>query len=277
MPLLASFAKLNLSLFVYRARSDGYHPICSVFQLISLHDDLTIEHIAEKKLVITSSREDVPTGPGNIITKAYLAFEAQLSHGLSVHIQKRIPIGGGLGGGSSNAAVLLTYLNGIVPSPFSPQRLIGIAKKIGADVPFFLHGGTMLVRGIGEKLRPIAPGEYRYFILINPNLTVHTGPVFKAFDQSPAAQKRAGRTPVTLLTEQLGENSLKDPLFSLYPIFGQIEQKVRDLGQSLYLSGSGATVFISFKAREARDRFLSSIQSVFPDYEVMAADAVGGF
>src|SRR3989339_93845 len=139
-----TYAKINLSLLIYRPRKDGYHPLCSVFQNISTHDTLFIEIKEKPGIELTCEHSFVPVNENNILWKIYDALKTkkQLSFGLKIKINKNIPIGAGLGGGSSNAAGLLCFLNSFANLNLSENELIKFGVKYGADIPFFISGGT---------------------------------------------------------------------------------------------------------------------------------------
>lgn len=143
---LVSYAKLNLYLDVLGKRSDGYHEIVGLFQTISLHDTLTVE-ICDRGFYLESS---VALPSDNTIKRAWEMFRKNTGKefGLKVTLKKKVPVGSGLGGGSSNAAAVLRYLGEVFKIPL--EDLLNIAAQVGSDVPFFLYGGTALVRGRGE-------------------------------------------------------------------------------------------------------------------------------
>jgi 4-diphosphocytidyl-2-C-methyl-D-erythritol kinase len=240
---LNTHAKLNLSLRVYAPRPDGYHPLQSIFQTISLHDTLTIEHTTEKSCTITCNDPDIPTDERNILSKTYNALKDTLPIGVSLNLTKRIPNGAGMGGGSTNAAGLLLHLNNeYLKLPLA--NLIQIATTIGADVPFFLIGGTAYVEGIGEFITPIEPKEtHSHFLLVKPPIHCSTKDIFTKYDatqpqEAPIAQNKA------LLNQHLNVNDLKDTVFSLDTKFQETENTMIELNKNnVYMSGSGSTLF----------------------------------
>ena len=265
---ISSHAKLNLSLLIYAPRPDGYHPICSVFQEISLHDTLEIE--LRKKGEFSVSIPGSPiNGQPNILDKVFGAFNGTLTHGYHVTIHKKIPIGGGLGGGSTNAAAFLKWLVHFEQRDLSDRRLVKMAVTLGADVPFFLTGGTALVRGIGEKVRSLPTPRKQWFVLINPNQHAGTGDVFRAYDNQMAPLKRPGPTPRRILQGDIGENGFKQVVWKLIPKLAELESLIgTELGLPVYLSGSGATVFIPFDSESEANRVTEWVQARYPGYWV---------
>ncbi|MGE4169481.1 MAG: 4-(cytidine 5'-diphospho)-2-C-methyl-D-erythritol kinase [Candidatus Margulisiibacteriota bacterium] len=265
---LASFAKLNLSLLVFAPNARGYHPICSVFQTISLADTLDIEKTTAPGFQLRTT-PSIPDGGQNILEKIYSHFADSIPFGISASLSKVIPFGAGLGGGSSNAAAFLRYLNQEAGWSLSLEALKKRALPFGADIPFFIEGGTALVRGIGEKMRPLEAGPWKAFVLICPPIHCNTAAVYKAFDATPAATKKPGPTPKALLTTHLGPNDLKEPVFALDPRFGAIENTLLEagLGQVL-MSGSGSTLFVPFQSPAAAAQALPKIADVLAPHQV---------
>ena len=265
---IKTFAKINLSLLVYRPRSkDGYHPICSVFQNISLFDELKIKILKNQPgyFKLSCNHPDVPLNSENILSKIYFKLKKDIPFGLDIHIQKNIPLGGGLGGGSSNAAAFLAFLNQYVPLNYSLKKLQNIGLKFGADIPFFLVGGTALVRGIGEKIRSLKPGTQKYFLVFNPGLHLNTQKIYQAFDAFTENFLYPAKTPKRILQGKIGPNSLQSVVFAQYPLFRDIEQQLQQLGAQVYMTGSGATLFIPFKQLKACRLFQAQLQEIYPD------------
>lgn len=272
---ILTYAKLNLSLRVFKPRKDKFHPILSVFQAISLADKLTIAITPHQTgFVLTCTKPDVPVDETNIITRIYRRFESKLSFHLAVHLEKNIPIGAGLGGGSGNAAGFLLFLNKIAQLGLTDRDLNRIGKSFGADVPFFLGGSPAIVRGIGEKIIPISQNKYPYFIVINPRIHIATPPVFKAFDQTPASQKSPRQIPKSLFENPLGINDLRPVVMACYPEMQKIEQEIMASGvPALYMSGSGSSFFIPFTQEKESDDWLMRLQTQFPQFMIVRCNA----
>ena len=240
---LRSFSKLNLSLLVYAINKSGYHPICSVFQEVSLHDTLFIRVIDDKQCILKCDDPAFPCDHRNLLVKVFESLKAYMDFGFMITVKKQVPIGGGLGGGSSNAATFIRFLVRHCKLPYTPDQLIPFAKSFGADVPFFLDGGMQLVRGIGDRLRHIDPTEARYFVLILPSLKISTKMVFNAYDVFNLPPK-ASKTPKAIIQYQLGDNMLRETVFKLYPKLESICQQFEQLGcPTIRLSGTGSTLF----------------------------------
>jgi 4-diphosphocytidyl-2-C-methyl-D-erythritol kinase len=173
-------AKVNLMLHILKKREDGYHEIRTLFQKISLHDTLRFTLREEPGIEIRTSDPNLPTGRENLVYRAASALLRRAAHkgGISITLLKRIPVGAGLGGGSSNAAATLKTLNLLLNLDLSPRELMEFARPIGADVPFFLTEGSALGTGIGDRLKRIDLPEL-WYVLINPGFEVSTAWAYK--------------------------------------------------------------------------------------------------
>lgn len=261
---ITTYAKLNLSLRVYAPREDNYHPLQSIFQTISLHDTLTIETTSKKGIHITCNDPTIPIDAKNILYRTYTHLEDRLPIGLTISLIKRIPHGAGMGGGSTNAAGLLTYLNNtFLQLPL--KDLIPIATSLGADVPFFLVGGTAYVEGIGEKITPIPPQlNSTHFLLVKPPIYCSTGTIFTHYDAT-FPQKAPSTPNQALLTDHLNKNDLKETVFNLDPRFKETETIITELTKKpVYMSGSGSTLFTPI-SNETYHEILPTLKAKLPD------------
>jgi len=272
---LQCHAKLNLSLLIYKGRRDGYHPLRSVFQTISLHDTLMITPIPEKTLTISSNNSDVPLDKRNILFKVYSLIQNDIANGFCIHIDKHIPMGGGLGGGSSNAAGFIYYLTHHYPklkSRLTPKK---ISLKIGADVPFFLQGYTALVSGIGETIRTLPIQKTPAFLLILPHIHSDTKTIYQTFDKEKPEAKRPGPTPKWMIKNHIGHNDLKDIVFNLNPELKHFETALKAEGlPQLYMSGSGSTLFIPLHTETEEKNILRFIKKTAPQYQTYNAEPI---
>jgi 4-diphosphocytidyl-2-C-methyl-D-erythritol kinase len=271
---LKTFAKLNLSLLVSSKRPDGYHNICSIFQTISLHDNLSIEITDNNNFELLTNSENLGDISTNILYKVFMRFQDDISFGIKMTLDKQIPIGGGLGGGSSNAAGFLAFLNQACGWNYSLTKLQSISSQFGADVPFFIRGGTSLVRGVGDKIRALSNTPKHAYILIQPNVACHTGAIYKEYDVT-VKHKILGRTPQSLLTEFLGPNDLKSVAFSMHPILQEIEGRLHDIGiDDVRMSGSGSTLFIPFHSTALAKKKLEEVQQILSFSKVLLVEPV---
>lgn len=183
---LRAFAKLNLYLDITGRREDGYHTLETVMQSISLGDEVTVVTCPGDGITLTCSREDIPTDSRNTAYRAAELFmRASEKHGgVLLDIEKNIPSGAGMGGGSADAAAVLRGLNHIFGEPLSERQLLDIAVQVGADVPFCLAGGTKLCQGIGEQMSDF-PAAEGVFVVVRPDFSCPTVEAYRKYDRSP--------------------------------------------------------------------------------------------
>lgn len=252
---LPSFAKINLILRILGLRPDGYHSIYTVFQTVDLHDQITFrfEPSSELSLQLQVDHPDVPRDQTNLIARAFneLNRRSPLKARISIRVQKRIPTQSGLGGGSSNAAVALIAGNRFLGWLHPREVLAQIAAGLGADVPFFLFGGTAIGRNKGDDITQIEDAPGCPVLLVHPDVSCSTPAVYKKYDE--AESLTGSGNSIKILSDQQPEfqrgvvpsieNDLEKVVFALYPELDSIKQKLVGLGAlSAGLSGSGSTV-----------------------------------
>lgn len=255
-----SHAKINWSLRVTGKRPDGFHDLETVFQLISLHDTLTFRE--SDRLVVTCDDRTIPTDERNLVVKAARALGIER---VAIHIEKRIPSGGGLGGGSSNAAATLTTLSKI----FSLQQpLEAIALELGSDVPFFLVGGTAYATGRGEVITPLPDAPKVPLLLVLPRQRVSTAEAFRSLRRfSPPLGVDAYGDRVNFT------NDFEEPVFARFPQLRAWKEKLYEHGATwAAMSGSGSTIVGAFPDVSSRD----AARSAFPDVRTETAAVLGG-
>jgi 4-diphosphocytidyl-2-C-methyl-D-erythritol kinase len=267
---LRSYAKINWLLRVIGRRADGFHDIETVFQTISLHDVIEAREAAHFSL--SCSDPSVPIDETNLVTRAWrsVAEIAQVPP-LEIHLEKLIPAGGGLGGGSSNAAAILVALRERYAPELEPAALAAIALELGSDVPFFLTGGTAYATGRGEQLRPIeSPGDVK-LLLVLPEVKVDTAEAYRLLRRPPGASRPLlGIDRVRTLiadgplesADEL-ENDFEEVVFERTPILGDLRRRLLDLGAGwARMSGSGSTLVGAFESEESRERAARALREV---------------
>lgn len=254
---LNAYAKINLSLDVLRRKSNGYHELAMIMQQISLKDIVTIKENNTNKVEIKCNNPNVPTDSKNIAHKAATLLSERYNKniGITIDIEKNIPIAAGLAGGSTNAAAVLKGLNEIWNLNLTTQELMDISLELGSDIPFCIMGGTALAKGIGEELTPLKSFKDKHILLVNPDLPVSTADVYKGLDICNIKD----RPDTDLLIEAIELNdeyklaqNMKNVLESVtikqLPIIEEIKNMITDQGAiGSLMSGSGATVFGIFK------------------------------
>lgn len=259
MTLLAP-AKLNLTLEVLRRRKDGYHDIRSIMVPINLFDVVSLEiemGRAVGNVVVESEGLTLPRMEDNLAWRAGRLYldRSSLPVEVRVHIEKRIPVGGGLGGGSSNAGAVLVGLNRLTGA-FSEDALTEMAVSLGADVPFFIRCRPSLVEGIGDRVTLLRDLPKMYFVLLNPGFPAATREVYEKYDSLGVVGEEAsieevirgfvhGSFPL--------RNDLKRAAIALYPQIGSLMSLLEGVGaRAVSMSGSGPTVYAAFsEEREA--------------------------
>ena len=181
-----AYAKLNISLDVNERRPDGYHNMTMVMQSISLCDELTLEKTGTGKIQIRSSLSFIPSDERNLAVRAamrYLEAIGESGQGLRMELKKRIPVGAGMAGGSSDAAAVLRALNRLYDNALSPEALETLSATVGSDVPFCVRGGTALATGRGEVLESLPPMPDCAFLVCKPDFSISTPELFRKLDQ----------------------------------------------------------------------------------------------
>ena len=258
---LRSYAKINWSLRVTGKRADGFHDLETVFQTISLHDTLTFRE--SERLVVTCDDRTIPTDERNLVVRAARALGVER---VAIHIEKRIPSGGGLGGGSSNAATTLVALSKMFSIDAPLERL---ALDLGSDVPFFLVGGTAYATGRGEVITPLPDAPSLPLLLILPRERVSTAEAFRSLKRfSPPLGIDAYRDfDMTRFT-----NDFEEPVFARLPQLRDRKEKLYGLGaQWAQMSGSGSAIVAAFADVSSRD----AARSAFRDVRTEPADVLG--
>lgn len=171
MITMRAHAKINLTLEVLGKRDDGYHDIASILQTVSLHDTLTFEE--SDGITLDCDRPELATPDNLVLGAAHLLRDfAGVSSGAAIHLDKKIPVAAGLGGGSSDAASTLLALNRLWGLELTNADLLPLAAQVGSDVPFFLYGGTGRVFGRGERVEPLPPADLRWAVILTPRIDV---------------------------------------------------------------------------------------------------------
>ncbi len=268
-------AKINLGLKVIGKRADGFHDILSLLQTVDLRDDVELELTGRRgQTSVVCDTEDVPDGPANLAYRAVDAFRSatRFDEGVRIRLTKRIPAGGGLGGGSSDAAAVLRGLSRRLPEPVAQHKLLSLAAELGSDVPFFICGGAAVAAGRGEILTPVGWPDRFYYLLVDPGFRVSTATAFR--------RVRIGLTGTSEYTKLINSRVESDPVWpdallahlenDFLPLVTAEHPPVADilsvfrasdaLGHSL--SGTGATLFGVFRTAEASTSAADAIETL---------------
>ena len=268
-----SFAKVNIGLKIINRRKDGLHNIETVFQEIDLHDIITISKTSERGCIFNSNVSWLRNDSNNLCVKAYEQLSKRIQvGGVSINLQKKIPSGSGLGGGSSNAASVLKGLCKLYDISLSNDELAKIALNIGSDVPFFIKGGMQSLRGVGSELLPLSGCINGFYLLVVPNIHIDTKWAYNSYgknfflDCATYEVNFARYLSKRTIPFELFENDFEKIVVPSYPEIGQIKERLRSYGSKFTsLSGTGSTVFGIFndldKAKSAKFLFPNSLNT----------------
>ncbi len=269
---LVANAKINLYLDITGRRADGYHLLETVMQSVDLSDIVTVS-LGGSEISAFCTNPDIPQNEKNICYKAAKMFfmQTKSEQGAEIRIDKRIPDGAGLGGGSADAAAVLSALNTLSGLPLRADELSELAARVGADVPFCLVGGTRVCKGIGDAVEAAKPLPKRFYLIVKPNFRCPTGEAYARYDASPIAPKngleafcRAGSRYHEKLYNVFEEIYADERIFALKNAL----KKTGALGSSL--TGSGSAVFGVY---ETADEAMFAAKS-FPELFTAVASPV---
>ncbi|HET6250107.1 MAG TPA: 4-(cytidine 5'-diphospho)-2-C-methyl-D-erythritol kinase [Tepidisphaeraceae bacterium] len=266
-------AKINLHLRVGPRRDDGFHSLLSWFCTAGLFDTLTFEHFASPAeeprppISLVCDRADIPCDGRNLVVKVAVAWAQEVRNatgvsvgGIRASLQKRIPAGAGLGGGSSDGARALLGLNALWRTNRSADDLSEFAGRFGSDLPFFFHGPSNICTGRGENVRPLAKPSARWVLLILPPIHMPTADVYRRFDamhlgrDEDISVEPTWATWAKLDAKELMEqlvNDLEPPAFAISPALAALRQDIETaLAQPVRMSGSGSSLFTLYDTKK---------------------------
>ena len=267
---LKAMAKINLGLDVLGKREDGYHEVRMIMQTIRMYDILDIRKTKRPGIVLTTNLPFIPTDSRNLVYKAaqMLMDEFHIEEGVSIQLDKHIPVAAGMAGGSSNAAAVLFGVNKMFGLGLSMTELEERGVKLGADVPYCLMRGTVLAEGIGEKLTPLLACPKCFVLLAKPPISVSTKMVYEKLDALEITEhpdidgilNGLARKNIHKVAECMG-NVLEQVTIPVYPVIEQIKNVMKEGGaMNAMMSGSGPTVFGLFEDRQSARRAAQKIK-----------------
>ena len=246
--IVKSFAKVNIGLQVRSKRNDQYHNIQTIFQEINLYDSLKVTKI-NKGIDFKSNVSWLKNDDSNLCVKAYKRMSSIYKiGGIRINLTKRIPVYAGLGGGSSNAAKVLSCINKLYNLRLSSQNLESIGSRLGADVPFFINGGAQLGEGIGDQLTPIKHKFNQKFLIVFPNISIETSWAYSKIKTTLDKSKNFVNLYDCLKKKEISfenfDNDFEKIIIPAYPEIGNLISIIRENNARLSsLSGTGSTVF----------------------------------
>jgi 4-diphosphocytidyl-2-C-methyl-D-erythritol kinase len=247
-------AKINLFLHITGQRSDGYHNIQTVFQLLDIGDELTFTANSSGKIQLNASITDL-SEKDNLIYRAakLLQVSTKSTKGCVIDLTKRIPMGAGLGGGSSNAATTLVTLNYLWECGLTAGELAGLGQMLGADVPVFVVGKSAFAEGIGEILTPVKLPK-KWFLVITPDCHVSTAEIFS----NPQLTRNSPPIKIRALEAAECRNDCQRVVVKNYPAVAEALQWLEPFGKPL-MTGTGASVFCSFDSEAEANEVFSQL------------------
>ncbi len=276
-------AKINLALHVAGRREDGYHEIVTLFQAIDLRDELT--GADAESLTLTVSDPSIPSDESNLVLRAARLLAVSVpgarDRGARLHLLKRIPAGGGLGGGSADAAGALLLLNALWGLELDREALVRLGQALGSDVPFFLFGGTALGTGRGEVIRPLRPIEERPLVLGVPPFPLSTPEVYRAL-HAPLTGSGPDVTVPRLFLKlaegndfALARNDLEAAAMGMRHELRAFRDALARSGAELALmSGSGSAVFGMYRAGTDVSTIAESLRGACPGFTVRVSKTI---
>jgi 4-diphosphocytidyl-2-C-methyl-D-erythritol kinase len=260
-------AKLNLFLHVTGRRPDGYHEIQTLFQLVDWGDEITLQITPDG--TIGREQADYPVAEADdLVVRAARALRqaTACTQGARIGVRKNIPLGSGLGGGSSDAATVLLALNRLWGCGLEVKQLAALGVRLGADVPLFVHGHTALAAGIGDRLEAVALGT-RHYVLVFPGLSISTQAVFTDPDLPRDSQ------PISLAEALggVGRNDCEVVVSKRYPAMASAFEKLRQWGRPA-MTGTGSAIFLSMQSAEQAISAAREIKSLYNVRAVRGVD-----
>lgn len=270
--------KVNLLLNILGRRPDGFHALETVMQPVNVCDTLHFSR-GGNAVLLTCDAPALPVDGRNLVVRAAEAFRAAagVTEGARIHLEKRLPLAAGLGGGSANAAVTLRALNELFGQPLDAARLTALAVELGSDVPFFLQDGPALATGRGEQVQPLPPFRAlrgTALLLAHPGFGVETAWAYRELARFPTALHGEPGRAQRLITALNGTalvaaarefyNALEAPVLAKFPVLALYQDFFREQGAAVALmSGSGSTTFAVFPSRSAAEAAREPFQRAF--------------
>lgn len=247
-------AKLNLFLHITGRKENGYHNLQTLFQMLDYGDRLEIESNNTGKIELLSTEKSI-SNKKNLILRAAKALQnySACDCGAKIILKKKLPIGAGLGGGSSDAATAILGLNAVWNLTLTNAELLNIGSKIGADVPVFISGRTSWAEGIGEKLTPIDTPS-KWFLIVTPNIFVSTSKIFS----HPSLTRNTHPIKIRATEENFWKNDCQLVVEDLYPEVKKVRQWLTNFAPAR-MTGTGGSVFSSFSAEDEAEAILKNI------------------
>lgn len=261
---LRAFAKINLGLKILSRRPDGYHEIRTVYQTLALCDRLEISFQSKRSIEVECDDASIPTGKENLVYRAAESWmkSRKWRAGVRVRLEKRIPVGGGLGGGSSDAAATLLGLERLAGDSLGSLRRFQLAAALGSDVPLFLLGGRVLGCGRGEEVYPLFDLPRRHCLVVHPGFSISTPDAYREASRKLTTARKNSKVNVFGVWSQFplegwgpAENDFEKVVFAKWPELARLkDQFIRAGAETASLTGSGSAVYAIFGSATQANR-----------------------
>jgi 4-diphosphocytidyl-2-C-methyl-D-erythritol kinase len=268
-----AFAKINLGLQILGKRHDGYHDIETILHRLDIYDVIEIRQSSSGGIAVECTHPDIPAHSSNLCYKAAELFYSEVGEKprLSIGIEKNIPIGAGLGGGSSDAAAVLLACNKLLGYPLGKETLRQIASRIGSDVPYFLHHGTAHATGRGDVLEYFDLELPYWIVLVYPNIHIDTAWAYRAYTPNSGVKRIQLKSIVSdnLMEPGVWVNSLRNDfepvVFREHPVIMRVKEALVKAGADFALmSGSGSSVFGLYQDEKYAKEIADSLSNTYP-------------
>lgn len=265
---LKAYAKINVGLRITGQRDDGYHSIKTLYQTVNIYDEVKLNLKDEQGVTFNWQGEKVPDGEDNICSKAANSFFEFIGEekGVNIELEKTLPVGSGLGGGSSDAACVIRGLNELLGAKLSIKKMEDIASELGADIPFFIRGGCQYAEGIGDELSPGELSEEWVLLLVVPHIHIDTSWAYEGIhplsltrninDVNLASFPHNGDAT----NRKMFRNDFEPLVFSKYPEIGEIKKiLLKSEAEFASLSGSGSAVYGLYETTEKAEKAMKLV------------------
>lgn len=278
-----AYAKINITLDILGKRNDGYHELEMIMQNVSLHDNITAEK-TDGEILVSSNSGIIPKGEKNIAYKAaeYMIKKYGIKGGVKIYIEKNIPVGAGLAGGSTDAAAAIKAVKSLYNLKLTEEEMEECASQIGSDVPFCINGKTSLATGRGTELKAISPMPKMYIVLAKPSFGVSTAFVYKNYKAENVEKRPDTKAVIEAIekgdTKEIAKglcNVLESVTAKKYDDIEKIKESLKAFGaENAIMSGSGPTVFGIFEDKNTADKAAEKIIEKFKIKEVYSVETI---
>ncbi len=282
---LKAFSKINLLLDITGIKKNGYHSLFTVMQSVSLYDVITVEKNNSNEITVSCDTEGVPTDKSNIVYKCAEKFfeyaDIKKDMGIHIHIEKNVPFGAGMGGGSGDGAAVLVALNKLFETEYSDKILCRIGVKVGADIPFCIVGGTALALDTGAVVAPLPDIKDYYIVVVKPDASVSTKEAYAAVDAVEYMKHPKNNTMLELLADGECDEALKycaNVFEQAFDIPGRVDIKDnfnKNGALAACMTGSGSAIYGIFSDEKSAVKSVESLKADFKNVYICRPEKTG--